>query len=102
MDNFDNYQIDAWDPTGRSESDKKAQMESELRGLIDKILEQDETAKYICRKLYRFFVSRNISEEIEDDIIVPLAATFRTNYNLTEVITQLLKSKHQQKHFVFL
>ena len=91
---FDNYQIDDWDPTGKSESDKKAQMESELRGLIDKILEQDETAKYICRKLYRFFVSRNISEEIEDDIIVPLAATFRTNYNLTEVITQLLKSKH--------
>ncbi|MEC8211753.1 MAG: DUF1800 family protein [Bacteroidota bacterium] len=91
---FDNYQIDAWDPTGRSESDKKAQMESELRGLIDKILEQDETSKYICRKLYRFFVSRNISEEIEDDIIVPLAASFRTNYNLTEVITQLLKSKH--------
>ncbi len=91
---FDNYQIDAWDPTGRSESDKKAQMESELRGLIDKILEQVETSKYICRKLYRFFVSRNISEEIEDDIIVPLAARFRTNYNLTEVITELLKSKH--------
>ena len=91
---FDNYTIDDWDPTGKSESDKKAQMESELRGLIDKVLEQDETAKYICRKLYRFFVSRNISEEIEDDIIVPLAATFRTNYNLTEVITQLLKSKH--------
>ena len=57
---FDNYTIDDWDPTGKSEGDKKAQMESELRGLIDKVLEQDETAKYICRKLYRFFVSRNI------------------------------------------
>ena len=91
---FDNYQIDAWDPAGRSDSEKKAQMESELRGLIDKILEQDETAKYICRKLYRFFVSRNISTETEANIIVPLAATFRANYNLTEVITQLLKSKH--------
>ena len=91
---FANYQIDAWDPTGKSESQKKAQMESELRGLIDKILEQDETAKYICRKLYRFFVSRNISTEIEADIIIPLAATFRANYNLTEVITQLLKSQH--------
>ena len=91
---FDNYQIAAWDPAGRSDSEKKAQMESELRGLIDKILEQDETANYICRKLYRFFVSRNISTEIEADIIIPLAATFRANYNLTEVITQLLKSKH--------
>ena len=91
---FDNYQIDAWDPAGRSDSEKKAQMESELRGLIDKILEKDETAKYVCRKLYRFFVSRNISTETEANIIVPLAATFRANYNLTEVITQLLKSKH--------
>ena len=91
---FDNYSIDAFDTTGKTDSEKKAQMESELRGLIDKILGQDETAKYICRKLYRFFVSRNITEEIEDDIIVPLAATFRTNYNLTEVITHLFKSKH--------
>ena len=91
---FDDYQIDAFDTTGKSESQKKAQMESELRGLIDKILEQDETAKYICRKLYRFFVSRNISTEIEADIIIPLAATFRVNYNLTEAITQLLKSQH--------
>ena len=91
---FDDYQIDAFDTTGKSESQKKAQMESELRGLIDKILEQDETAKYICRKLYRFFVSRNISTEIENHIIIPLAATFRANYNLTEVITQLLKSQH--------
>ena len=91
---FDNYQIAAWDPAGRSDSEKKAQMESELRGLIDKILEQDETAKYICRKLYRFFVSRNISTETEANIIVPLAATFRANYNLTEVITRLLKSNH--------
>ena len=91
---FDNYPIDAFDTTGKTDSEKKAQMESELRGLIDKILGEDETAKYICRKLYRFFVSRNITEEIEDDIIVPLAATFRTNYNLSEVITQLLKSKH--------
>ena len=91
---FDNYLIPAWDITGKSEDQKKARMDSELRGLIDKILEQDETAKYICRKLYRFFVSRNITTEIETDIIVPLSATFRANYNLTEVITQLLKSKH--------
>ena len=91
---FDNHLIPAWDPTGQTESQKKAQMEAELRGLIDVILAQEETAKYICRKLYRFFVSRNISNEIETEIIIPLAATFRTSYNLKEVITQLLKSKH--------
>ena len=91
---FDNYFIPAWDTNGKSDTEKKDQMELELRGLIDKILLQEETAKYICRKLYRFFVSRNITNEIETDIIVPLAITFRTNYNLQEVITQLLKSKH--------
>ena len=91
---FDNHLIPAWDPTGTTDSQKKAQMEAELRDLIDVILAQEETAKYICRKLYRFFVSRNISNEIETEIIIPLAATFRTSYNLEEVITQLLKSKH--------
>ena len=91
---FDNHLIPAWDPTGKTDSQKKAQMETELRDLIDVILAQEETAKYICRKLYRFFVSRNISNEIETEIIIPLAATFRTSYNLEEVITQLLKSKH--------
>ena len=91
---FDNHLIPAWDPTGKTDSQKKAQMEAELRDLIDVILAQEETAKYICRKLYRFFVSRNISNEIETEIIIPLAATFRTSYNLEEVITQLLKSKH--------
>ena len=69
-------------------------MEIELRGLIDVILAQPETAKYVCRKLYRFFVSRTITAEIEDHIIVPLATTFRESYNLEAVITQLLKSKH--------
>jgi uncharacterized protein (DUF1800 family) len=91
---FGNYSIAAWDTNGKSEAQKKNQMETELRGLIDKILEQEETAKYLCRKLYRFFVSRAISTEIEEDIIAPLASTFRANYNLTDVITQLLKSKH--------
>ena len=91
---FNNHLIPAWDPTGQTESQKKAQMEAELRDLIDVILAQDETAKYICRKLYRFFVSRNISTEIEDDIIGPLSNTFRANYNLEAVISQLLKSKH--------
>ena len=46
------------------------------------------------RKLYRFFVSRTISSEVENHIIGPLSETFRLNYNLAEAISQLLKSKH--------
>jgi uncharacterized protein (DUF1800 family) len=45
----------------------------ELRDFTEMVFTQDETARNICRKLYRYFVSRNISTEIETDIIGPLA-----------------------------
>lgn len=91
---FNNHKIEAWDTSGKSESQKQVQIENELRAFFDMVLAQDETAKFICRKLYRFFVSRHIDAEIENDIIAPLSATFRANYNLGDTITQLLKSKH--------
>ncbi len=91
---FGNYVIDEWNASGKSEEEKVARTEAELKEFIDMVLNQAETAKFICRKLYRFFVSRKITTEIENDIIVPLANTFRANYNLEPVITQLLKSEH--------
>ena len=39
-------------------------------------------------------MGRNISAEIESDVIVPLAVIFRTNYNLQDTIDALLASKH--------
>lgn len=91
---FGNYIIEEWDTTGKTEEEKVAQIDAELKEFIALILNQEETAKYICRKLYRYFVSRNITQEIENDIIEPLAITFRAHYNLEAVVTQLLKSKH--------
>lgn len=91
---FDNYTIEAWDTTGKTDEEKKVRIEEELKEFIEMVLSKDESAKFICRKLYRFFVSRKITAEIENDIIVPLAVTFRANYNLQEVIDQLLKSQH--------
>lgn len=91
---FDNYVIQDWDPTGKTDEEKITQIDSELREFIAMILNQDETARYICRKLYRYFVSKSITAEIESDVIEPLATTFRANYNLEEVMTQLLKSQH--------
>ena len=32
--------------------------------------------------------------KLKNDIIVPLSETFRSNYNLSDAISQLLKSKH--------
>ncbi|MEL6986840.1 MAG: DUF1800 family protein [Bacteroidota bacterium] len=77
--------------TGRSDA---AGMLQEIEDYCDIVLGQAETAKFICRKLYRYFVSSHITTEIETDIIVPMANTFRANYNLGAAVTQLLTSKH--------
>ncbi len=67
----------------------------ELQQLIDLIFNQDETARHICRKLYRFFVYYQITDEIEQDIIQPLANTFRNNnYQMVPVLQQLFRSEH--------
>jgi uncharacterized protein (DUF1800 family) len=67
----------------------------ELLDLIDMIFDQEETARFICRKLYRFFVYNKIDETVESDIIEPLAQTMReNNYEFKPVLEQLFKSQH--------
>ena len=67
----------------------------ELDQLIDMIFNQPETARHICRKLYRFFMYYEITPEIEQDIIEPLATTFRNNnYLIQPVLQQLFSSEH--------
>jgi len=68
---------------------------TEVDQFVNMVFAQPETAKNICRRLYRYFVHRNISEEVENDIIVPLAEIFRSNnYDVLPVLKKLLKSKH--------
>jgi uncharacterized protein (DUF1800 family) len=70
-------------------------MWAELNSFVDMIFEQEATAKNFCRRLYHFFVTRKISEEVETDIIAPLAQTFRdNNYEVLPVLKQLLLSQH--------
>ncbi len=67
----------------------------ELQAFVDMIFAQPETAKNLCRRLYRHFVSRNITTEIETDIIVPLANTLiANNFEVKPVLQQLLQSQH--------
>ncbi|MFN0037043.1 MAG: DUF1800 family protein [Saprospiraceae bacterium] len=67
----------------------------ELQAFVDMIFAQPETAKNLCRRLYRTFVSRNITTEIETDIIVPLANTLvANNFEVKPVLQQLLQSQH--------
>jgi hypothetical protein len=70
-------------------------IQQELVDFVAMVFNQTATAKSYCRRLYRFFVSRNITPEVETDIITPLAATMMANnYNIMPVVKQLLCSKH--------
>lgn len=67
----------------------------ELDAFVNMVFAQPETAKNLCRRLYRFFVSKNITTEIENDIIVPLSNTLIANgFEVKPVLQQLLQSKH--------
>ncbi|MFN8295433.1 MAG: DUF1800 family protein [Chitinophagales bacterium] len=65
------------------------------KDVIDIIFSYTETSKFICRKLYRWFVDCNIDDIIEQNIIVPLSNTLIINdFELKPVIKQLISSQH--------
>ncbi len=67
----------------------------EVDAFVDMVFAQEATANTFCRRLYRWFVSKKITPEIENDIIVPLASLFRTGgYEIKPVLQQLLQSQH--------
>ncbi|NQZ75134.1 MAG: DUF1800 domain-containing protein [Ekhidna sp.] len=69
--------------------------QDETDELIDMILDTNEAALYICRRLYNFFVYHEIDDDTEANVIAPLAEIFRTNnYEIQPVIRTLLKSEH--------
>jgi len=70
-------------------------IESELDDFVEMIFNKIETAKNYVRKLYRMFVRSEWGQDIEDNVITPLAQQLQSNgYNLLEVTKTLLKSKH--------
>jgi uncharacterized protein (DUF1800 family) len=74
---------------------KGKEAEGEVDQLIDLILSREEVSKFICRKLYRFFVYHEIDETTEQTVIVPLAKLFRKkNYEIKPVLETLLSSRH--------
>jgi len=67
----------------------------ELADLVSMIFAQDEVAKYIVRKLYRWFVYYDIDSTTESNVIAPLADIFRNNnYDIHAVLGTLFKSEH--------
>ena len=67
----------------------------ELSDFVEMVFAQKETAKLYVRRLYRYFVSQNISAEIESDIVTPLATQLMNdNYEVHNTIKMLLTSEH--------
>jgi uncharacterized protein (DUF1800 family) len=67
----------------------------ELDDLLNMIFNTQESAKFICREIYNFFVYYQIDDNIEATIIGPLAQVFRSSgYDITAVMSVLLKSDH--------
>jgi uncharacterized protein (DUF1800 family) len=68
---------------------------NELDELLKVIFAQPETAKFICRKLYRFFVYYDIDPATEESIILPLADVLRNSgYDITLTLKTLFQSEH--------
>jgi uncharacterized protein (DUF1800 family) len=85
----------AFNSTVISPATSAADMDRELKDYVDMIFAQKETARFYCRRLYRFLVSTNVTPEVESDIIVPLAdALQNADYETSGVITTLLTSLH--------
>lgn len=68
---------------------------AELNDLMDMILRQPEAARYICRRLYRWFINFDITPDVETNFIGPLADVFvKNNFELKPVLTTLFGSTH--------
>lgn len=69
--------------------------ENEYKDLIAMIFQKRETALFLVRKIYRWFVYYVIDEEIENNIIEPLASLFiESDFEMKPLLKKLLTSKH--------
>ena len=67
----------------------------ELDALLTMIFLKQDVSEYICSKLYRWYVYYEIDEQVQNNIIIPLAKIFRDNdYEILPVLKTLFKSAH--------
>ncbi len=68
---------------------------NETDDLINMVFtKEDVVARFIVRKLYRYFVYYVIDTDIENNVIIPLANDFKVDWELKPLVTALLKSEH--------
>ena len=68
--------------------------EEELGALVDMVLAHPEAARFIVRKLYRWYFTGEISPEVEANFIVPLADEFRKDYQIGPLLRRMLTSDY--------
>jgi uncharacterized protein (DUF1800 family) len=68
---------------------------AEYANYVDVIFSQPDMAKYLCRKIYRWFVNYDLTPTVESTVIADMASTLTSNnFEVLPVIEQLLKSEH--------
>lgn len=67
----------------------------EYKDIIALIFSQEETARSFCRELYRFFVFHDINDEVEANVIQPLAQVLIANdFEINPTLRTLFSSQH--------
>lgn len=68
--------------------------EQELQELVTILLNHPQTPRFICRKLYGWYVNPNVTADVEEHVIGPLAAFFKAGgYAIEPVVKKLLASE---------
>lgn len=85
----------AFDNTVIKGSDNEDGIKLELDDFVEMVFNKDATAISFVRKLYRYFVKSEWEEEIEENIIIPLALQLKNDdYEILPTLKTLLTSKH--------
>ncbi|MCI1753623.1 MAG: DUF1800 domain-containing protein [Flavobacteriales bacterium] len=71
----------------------------EISAFVDVIFSRPEAAKYICRKLYRWFVGSDISPETEADVIAEMAQLFIDEMGSPVQVETVLQALLTSDHF---
>lgn len=69
--------------------------DAELNALTDMLMAHPEAPKFICRKLYKWYVNPTVTADVETNVIIPLADFFKSannNFAIEPVLKILLTS----------
>jgi hypothetical protein len=81
--------------TIQATSQDAAGMVAELKAFIDLVFAQPVTTQLFCRRLYHYFVTRIVPQEVENEVIAPLAQLLvDSDFEIKPVLEKLLQSEH--------